>query len=380
MGNENIDFKKGLEGVIAALSKICDVDGINGNLSYYGYSIFDLAEQATYEEVAYLLLYGNLPAQKELDGFSARIKSFQKYDSTIISIFKELHSGTHPMKALQIAYALLGGVWDSSAKNNNVIETLIAYIAQTPLLIASYYRITNKQELIEPDKSLNFAGNFLYTLIGKKPSKDHEKIFNTILILHMEHGFNASTFTARVVASTLAPISCALSGATGSLYGPLHGGANEEVLKMLDEIGSPENVEKWIDTAIEQKRKISGMGHREYKVKDPRATVLQKSLHQFANDNRTKNRLAIAEKLESYFVKKMTEKGKKIYPNVDFYSGILLSSLGIPPILFTPIFALARVSGWSAHIREQWEDNRIFRPESVYIGEENKEYIPISER
>ena len=283
------------------------------------------------------------------------------------------------MKALQSSYAALGGIWDSTYKEK-FIETLIGYIEQTPLLVASHYRIMKQQEVITPDPQLSFSGNFLYMLSGKKPPKEEEKIFDKILILHMEHSLNASTFTARVVASSLPPVSSVISAATGSLFGPLHGGANEKVLQMIDEIGSIENVEKWIDGAIARKKKISGMGHRVYKVKDPRATILQKSLKAFAKDELSKKRLIISEKLEEYFVTRMTEKGKQIYPNVDFYSGILLNSIGIDPILFTPIFAIARVSGWAAHVREQWEDNRIFRPKALYIGEEGKKYIPITQR
>ncbi len=379
MSTETIPFAKGLEGVIAAESKICKVDGVKGDLSYYGYSIFDLSESATYEEVAYLLLYGKLPNEKELREFLILAKRYRKLEPSVLTIQKYLAKNTHPMKALQSSYAALGGIWDSTYKEK-FIETLIGYIEQTPLLVASHYRIMKQQEVITPDPQLSFSGNFLYMLSGKKPPKEEEKIFDKILILHMEHSLNASTFTARVVASSLPPVSSVISAATGSLFGPLHGGANEKVLQMIDEIGSIENVEKWIDGAIARKKKISGMGHRVYKVKDPRATILQKSLKAFAKDELSKKRLIISEKLEEYFVTRMTEKGKQIYPNVDFYSGILLNSIGIDPILFTPIFAIARVSGWAAHVREQWEDNRIFRPKALYIGEEGKKYIPITQR
>lgn len=238
----------------------------------------------------------------------------------------------------------------------------------------------NGLAVVEPEIDLSFAANFLYMIHGEKPTKENEEIFDKILVMHAEHGFCASTFTARVVASTLAPVSCALSAAVGALYGPLHGGANEGVLKMLEEIGSPDKVETWLAQAMAEKRKIDGMGHRIYKVKDPRAILIQGLLRAIKKNEDTQNKVAILEKLEENFTNLVEKQGKKIYPNVDFYSGTLLHIMNIDPILFTTIFAIARTVGWSAHIAEQWNDNRIFRPITLDTGNRDITYIPLSER
>lgn len=377
--NQEIKYSKGLDGVIAAESKISIVDGIAGKLYYYGYNIADLVEKSHFEEVSYLLLYGHIPSPSQLEAYIDKMLKYRRIHRSTLRILKSLPKETHPMKALQTAFSGLGGVWDNK-KNSHPAEILLAYISQVPLIVAAYYRIMNGLAVVEPEIDLSFAANFLYMIHGEKPTKENEEIFDKILVMHAEHGFCASTFTARVVASTLAPVSCALSAAVGALYGPLHGGANEGVLKMLEEIGSPDKVETWLAQAMAEKRKIDGMGHRIYKVKDPRAILIQGLLRAIKKNEDTQNKVAILEKLEENFTNLMEKQGKKIYPNVDFYSGTLLHIMNIDPILFTTIFAIARTVGWSAHIAEQWNDNRIFRPITLDTGNRDITYIPLSER
>lgn len=379
MTQETLHFAKGLEGVIASESRICRVDGEAGRLYYYGYPIEELVERSTYVEVAYLLLHGRLPNAGQLEHFQDKMLKYRRLHGSILRILKSLSHDTHPMKALQTGLSALGGIWDNKS-HVNATETLMAYISQVPLLVAAYYRIMNGQEVVEPDIHLSYAGNFLYMIHGTKPSDEHTALFDKVLILHAEHDFCASTFTARVVSSTLAPVSCTLSAAVGALYGPLHGGANEGALKMVEEIGGPENVEAYVDAALAAKKKVDGMGHRVYKVKDPRAIVIQELLRGMTKDAHSERLFATLERLEGYFTGLMAAKNKPVHPNVDFYSGTMLRILGLNPILYTCIFAIARVTGWSAHINEQWSDNRIFRPLSRFVGELGRPYVPVADR
>ena len=379
MTQETLHFAKGLEGVIAAESRICRVDGERGRLYYYGYPIEELVARSTFEEVAYLLLHGRLPTAAEFERFQDKMLKYRRLHGSILRILRSLSADTHPMKALQTGLSALGGIWDNKG-HANATETLMAYISQVPLLVAAYYRIMNDEEIVEPDIGLGYAGNFLYMIRGKAPTPEHASIFDKVLILHAEHDFCASTFTARVVASTLAPVSCALSAAIGALYGPLHGGANEGALMMVEEIGGPENVDAFLERAMAEKKKVDGMGHRVYKVKDPRAIILQGILEGMEKDPRSERLYRTLVRLEERFVGIMAAKGKPIHPNVDFYSGTLLRILGLNPILYTCIFAIARVTGWAAHINEQWSDNRIFRPLSRFVGDVDRPYVKIADR
>lgn len=376
---QDVVFSKGLEGVIASESRICRVDGELGRLYYYGYPIEDLVRHSTYEEVAYLLLFGKLPTASQMEHFQDKMLKYRRLHGSILRILKSLSADTHPMKALQTGLSALGGIWDNKT-HTNASETLMAYISQVPLLVAAYYRIMNGLEVVDPDINLSYAGNFLYMIHGKPPTAEHTAIFDKVLILHAEHDFCASTFTARVVASTLAPVSCVLSAAVGALYGPLHGGANEGALKMVEEIGSPDNVAAYVGKAMAEKKKVDGMGHRVYKVKDPRAIIIQGILRDMTKEPHAETLFRTLERLEEHFVGLMVAKGKSIYPNVDFYSGTLLRILGLSPILYTCIFATSRVTGWSAHINEQWADNRIYRPLSHFVGELGRPYVPIADR
>ncbi|MBF0314558.1 MAG: citrate/2-methylcitrate synthase [Oligoflexia bacterium] len=376
---ENIDYKKGLEDVIAAESKICLIDPVSGGLYYRGHNITELTEHSTFEETAYLLLEGHLPNEIELKHFNEKLLSYRKLHSNLLQIIRGLSKNCHPMKVLQTTIAALGGIWDNKGTDNPK-EICIAYLSQFPLIIAAYWRILNKQEIITPHKEFSHAGNFLYMLTGKVPTAKETSLLDKALILHMEHDLNASTFTARVVASSLAPVSAFLSAAIGSLSGPLHGGANEKVLEMVYEIGEESNVVPYLDKALATGKKVMGMGHRVYRTKDPRAIILQKYLKQASDSEDARKKVAILEKIEDYLARTFEEQHKKVYPNVDFYSGTLFHCLAINPLLFTPIFAMSRVVGWCAHVCEQWQDNRIFRPICHYTGERNLKYVNIEKR
>lgn len=376
-----VTYAKGLAGVIAAESKICRIDGQQGLLSYRGYTIQDLAENSTFSESAYLLLYGTLPTKTQLDDFDARLNSYRAIDDSVVAVLKALPKSTHPMLALQAGIASLGGVGEVPAGHNDEnFDRAIQLIARTPTIVAAWKRLSEGNEPLAPRADLGHGQNFLYMLTGEAPDEETGHIFDVCLILHMEHSFNASTFTARVVASTEAPMDASVSAAVGALYGPLHGGANERVLHMLDTIPSAGEAAAWLATALENKTKIMGMGHRVYRAKDPRAYVLEAFLKPIASKTGGSENLDKLLIIEAEMKRIMEEKGKPIYPNVDYFSGSLYQMLGIPTDLFTPIFAIARVVGWTAHILEQWEDNRIFRPRALYTGAESNTWKPFGDR
>lgn len=376
-----VEYSKGLDGVIAAESKICDIDGDLGLLSYRGYTIEDLADNSTFAEVAWLLLYGKLPTASELSGFEDILKSKRTVDASILGVLSSLPKSTHPMIAIQTAIAAHGALSPvPSGRNQANFERALELIARFPTIVAAWHRISKGLAPLDPRSDLGHGQNFLYMVTGEVPSAERGRIFDVCLILHMEHSFNASTFTGRVVASTMAPMDASVSAAVGALYGPLHGGANEGALHMLAEVSSVEDGERYVLSELGAKRKIFGMGHRVYKAKDPRSYVLEKYLAQVAATNDPKQHYAKLKRIETAMRAEMEKTGKKIYPNVDFFSGALYELLGIEISLFTPIFAVARVAGWCAHILEQWEDNRIFRPECLYSGDSGKKWVPASER
>lgn len=376
-----VEYSKGLDGVIAAESKICDIDGDLGLLSYRGYTIEDLADNSTFAEVAWLLLYGSLPTAAELEGFENILKSKRTIDASIVGVLSSLPKSTHPMIAIQTAIAAHGSLSPvASGRNQANFDRALELIARFPTIVAAWHRISKGLAPLDPRSDLGHGQNFLYMVTGEVPSDERGRIFDVCLILHMEHSFNASTFTGRVVASTMAPMDASVSAAVGALYGPLHGGANEGALHMLAEVSSVEDGTRYVLSELGAKRKIFGMGHRVYKAKDPRSYVLEKYLAQVAATNDPKQHYAKLKTIETAMRAEMEKTGKKIYPNVDFFSGALYELLGIEISLFTPIFAVARVAGWCAHILEQWEDNRIFRPECLYSGDSGKKWIPVSER
>ena len=376
-----MSFTPGLAGVIAAESSISSIDGQNGILRYRGIRIEELAESSSFEEVVYLLLFGALPNQEQLAALDARLKSNRTIPEGVVNLLKTLPTSTHPMVALQTATGALAAYYPHFEVENfeENEAAVIRMIASFPTIVAAFDRIRKGLEILEPMDNLDHAANFLYMLNGEVPDEKQRRIIDVALILHAEHGFNASTFTGRVVGSTMANPYGALSAAVGSLSGPLHGGANERVLHMLDEIeGGVDGVAAWFTQAQAEKRKIMGLGHRVYKVKDPRATVLQGMARDLFASHGSTPLYDMAVRLEMIAKERIGSKG--IAPNVDFYSGLVYQKLGMEVDLFTPFFAIARISGWGSHWSEQLKNNRIYRPTQQYVGETDASYVPMSER
>ena len=375
-------FAKGLEGVIAAESKICRVDGEKGQLYYMGYSIADLAEHCSFEEVTYLLLYAELPTSKELTVFSAKMRNARDLPEPVIDMIRDFPGGAHPMELLQSVIAYLSSYVTHRihhGPNCNCRDTL-HQIAEIATVVATYQRFQEGKEYLPPRKDLSHGANFLYLLRGEEPDPLEGEIMDKGLILQAEHSFNASTFTARVVASTMSTCYCSISAAIGALFGSLHGGANERVMNMVDEIGKKENARDWVNKALDNKQKVMGMGHRVYRAKDPRSIVIEEHIRKLGELKGETTSYDILKEVELAFRDRMAEKGKLLYPNVDFFSGAVYRMLGIPTILFTPIFAMARAAGWLSHILEQRVDNRLFRPKALYNGHEQRKLVPIGER
>ena len=375
---------KGLRDVIADESKIGFIDSQKGILAYRGYTVQTLAQNSSFIETSYLLLYGKLPTQTELEAFDKKLRKIRELPPDVLKMAKLFPSKTHPMVSLQTIVAALGAFSKdpASAKPREVLlDHCMELIAQFPTVIAACSRATNKKPFIKSNPKLDHSSNFLTMLTGKTPDLEMAKMFDVCLILHAEHSFNASTFTARVVASTLSSFHASISGAIGSLYGPLHGGANEKVLEMISEIKSPADVENWVLGKFSRKEKIMGMGHPIYQVKDPRSYILEEMLRQLSQKKNNSKEYEILKKIEEVTRREMEKRGKTdVWPNVDFFSGALYKLMGIPVELFTPLFAMARISGWAAHILEQLEDNRIYRPDCAYVGPHDLAYTPISQR
>jgi len=370
----------GLAGIPAAESAVSFIDGQAGILEYRGHRIEQLAEKSNFEEVSWLLLYGELPTQAELDGFRKQLAEWRKQPDALRQVIRSYPTDGHPMDALQASFAALGMVSPrvDLANAEQCNDAIIRIIAATGPLIANFERSRKGLDFLDPDPELSTAGNFLYMLNGERPSELMTKILDVALILHADHTMNASTFAARVVASTEADPYTVCSSAVGALTGPLHGGANERVLNQLEAIGSPENVKPWLENALESKSKVMGFGHRVYKTKDPRATSLQGLVRELFAAHGSTPIYDIALELENEVVSRLGSKG--IYPNVDFFSGIVYQKLGIPTDAFTPIFALARVVGYLSHWREQMQDNKLFRPGQIYVGKRDLEWVPMAER
>ncbi|MCX5942147.1 MAG: citrate synthase [Cyanobacteria bacterium] len=355
-------FRPGLEGVPATQSAICDIDGQKGILSYRGYAVEDLAAQSSFLETAYLLVWGALPTASQLEDFQQEVQMHRRVSFRIRDMMKSFPSAGHPMDALQSSAASLGLFYSRRALDNPeyIYGAVVRLIAKIPTMVAAFQLIRKGQDPIQPRDDLPYAANFLYMLTEREPDPLAARIFDACLILHAEHSLNASTFSARVTASTLTDPYAVVASAVGTLAGPLHGGANEDVLEMLEQIGTEDRVEAWLDQAMAQKQKIMGFGHREYKVKDPRAVILQQLAEQLFDQFGHDPMYDLARRLEAVAAERLGAKG--IYPNVDFYSGLVYRKLGIPVDLFTPIFAIARVAGWLAHWKEQIGANRIYRP------------------
>ncbi len=373
-------IQPGLDGVPVAESAVSLIDGKRARLSYRGIAVEVLAKESCFEETAWLLLKGDLPTQRELADFDQELRHRRRLKYKLKDLIKCLPETGHPMGALQAAVAALGMFYPARDVTNAESNWLsaIRLIAKLPTIVAAFHRLRHGDEAINPRDDLDHAANFYYMLFEREPSPAIRKIIDACLILHAEHTMNASTFSGRVTASTLADPYTVISAAIGTLTGPLHGGANEEVLEMLQEIGSVKNVKSWLDSAVANKKKIMGFGHRVYKVKDPRATVLQDLAENVFTETGRPESYQIAVDLERVATGVLGPKG--IYPNVDFYSGIVYSALGIPKDLFTPIFAVSRVAGWLAHWFEQLKNNRIYRPEQIYVGKTDVAYVPLEKR
>ena len=374
------EYRPGLADVPVAESAISFIDGKRARLEYRGIAVETLARESTFEETSWLLLKGELPTQRELVLFDAQLKEHRRLKYKLVDMMKCMPESGHPMSALQASVAALGMFYPSRNVSNSQInwDSVVRLVAKMPTLVAAFHRLRHGDEAIPPRDDLSHAANFYYMLFGREPSTAVARVLDACLVLHAEHTMNASTFSARVTGSTLADPFAVIAAAVGTLKGPLHGGANEEVLDMLEEIGEAGKATAWLEHAIATKKKIMGMGHRVYKVKDPRATVLQElAEHVFAESGKPAC-YGVALQLEEVAVRLLGPKG--IYPNVDFFSGIVYEALDIPRDLFTPIFAIARVTGWLSHWLEQLRNNRIFRPEQVFVGVADAVYTPIDQR
>jgi citrate synthase len=376
-----VEYVPGLAGVPAARSKVCRIDGHAGVLEYRGYSIETLAENSTFEEVAYLLLKGRLPNRTELDGFIAELRNHRRLKFRIVDVIKILPETGHPMEALVATLSAVGMFYPHTIMDTPEQRwgATVRIMTKVPTMVAAYHRIRNGDEPVMPRDDLGHAANFIFMLTGKEPDPLVARMMDVAFILHAEHGMNASTFAARVTGSTLADPYAVISAAIATLAGPLHGGANEDVLAMLrsipDGVGG---VRAWAEEQVAAKAKVAGFGHRVYKVKDPRATILQGLVGQVFKKFGSTPLYDVAVELEKTMAGLVGSKG--VYPNVDFYSGIVYEKLAIPSDLFTPIFAIARTAGWLAHWLEQLETNRIFRPSQIYEGARELTYVPIAQR
>jgi citrate synthase len=372
----------GLRDVVAAPSSICFIDGEQGILNYSGYNIHQLAEHSTFEEVVYLLWNGRLPKRRELDELNSALAANRKLPVELIALIKSFPRDVVPMDALRTAISALA-FYDPD-RNDNSLEAnrrkAIRLTAQFASVVAAIDRIRHGQLPLDPDPKLSHAANFLYLLNGKEPLDVEARAFDIALILHADHEFNASTFAARVTAGTLADLYASITSAIGALSGPLHGGANEQVMRMLIEIGSVEKVDNYIKQKLAAGEKIMGIGHAVYRTEDPRATHLRKMSKEIGKRQGDSKWFDMSQRIEDLVVKEMTSKQKPIRPNVDFYSASTYYMLGIPIDLYTPIFAVSRISGWTAHVLEQYANNKLIRPRSEYTGEMDLKYTPIDRR
>jgi citrate synthase len=360
---------RGLEGVVAATTRLCDLDGVRGRLAYRGYDIAELAGHVRFEEVVWLLWHGELPQTAEREALGAELVGGATLPPSVLKALKLLPRTVHPMRVLQGGIALLGGLDpdgdDGSPEANG--RKAIRLVAQTAALTAAFHRIRQGRRPLLPRPGLSHAANFLYMLAGRKPRAVQVRAFDAALVLYAEHELNASTFTARVVASTLADMHAAVSAAIGALKGPLHGGAGEAVMRTLEEIGSPDQADAFTQRALAEKRRLMGFGHRVYKSGDPRARILRTLAAKACQQSGQGIWFDIAVKLHE-----AVSREKGLIPNVDFYSAPLFAALGIPVDLFVPVIAVSRIGGWTAHLLEQYADNRLIRPRAEYVGPDHR--------
>jgi citrate synthase len=370
------EIKAGLKDIVVAKSEVSFIDGEKGNLIYAGINIHELAENATFEEVIYLLLHRKLPNKSELNELNQTLVDNRKVPEEVLKLLRLLPKTTEPMDALRTAVSSLAS-FDPNPHDNSIEmseKRVLWLVAQIPTLVAAFQRIRSGQEIIPPQNKLGYAANFLYMLWGKEPDPTSSRVFDIAMILHADHGFNASTFAARVTASTLSDVYSAITTAIGTLKGPLHGGANQRVMEMLTEIGDHDPIE-WIKAALAKHEKIMGFGHRVYHTEDPRATHLRKMSQQLCMATGNLKWYEMSKKIEDFM-----KAEKNINANVDFYSASVYYALHIPTDLFTLLFAMSRMAGWGAHVLEQYADNRLIRPREEYVGPKDQHYLPLEKR
>jgi citrate synthase len=372
-------FKEGLEDVVVSTSEICFIDGREGRLLYRGYDVDDLVQHSSFEEVVYLLWHGALPSRKELEAHLKTLGSTasRRLPPRLVTILRQLPRKSTPMEVLRTGVSALSAFDPDAADNSReaTVRKAIRLTAQLPTLVAAWERLRRGQAPVGPTPRLNLAANFLYMLTGKKPSDLAAKTFDVALILHADHEFNASTFAARVTAATLSDLHSAIVSGISALKGPLHGGANEQVMRMVEQVRTPERAEAWIRKALADKVRIMGFGHRVYRVEDPRAKHLRRLATELGRQAETPHYVQILNT-----VARVLGEEKKIYPNVDLYSGAAYAAMGIPTDQFTPIFAMSRVVGWAAHVLEQHAHNRLIRPRAEYTGPARQAYVPLDRR
>ena len=368
---------RGLEGVVAAETQLCDLDGANGRLAYRGYDIADLAQQATFEQVTYLLLHDDLPTPARLDAFVVALTAARAIPPELVQAFRLMPRDTDPMRVLQAAVAILGmsdpDATDSSHAAN--VRKAVRLTSQVATAICAHHRVRQGKEVVSPAAGLGHAANFLYMLTGERPNAAAVKAFDASLTLYAEHELNASTFTTRTIVSTQSDMHSAVAGGVGALKGPLHGGAGEAVMRTLMEIGEVGNVDRFTEQALASKRRFMGMGHRVYKAGDPRAAILRGMAEEACRQSGQFKWYEMAVALHARI-----SKAKGLIPNVDFYSAPLFYSLGIPVDLFTPVIAAGRIAGWCANIVEQHDDNRLIRPRADYVGPTRRPYVELGKR
>jgi citrate synthase len=377
MSSEANVAKTGLEGVVAAQSSLSDVNGEEGKLIYAGYDIHDLAKHATFEEVIFLLWNGKLPTTAELDRLKSQLNKETRLPAEIIELIGSIPKTANPMDMLRTVVSALG-LYDPDAADNSIeanVRKAVRLTAKFPIIVTTFQRVRNGQPPVHPREDLSLAGNFLYTLDGKEPDDIATRTMDVAFVLHADHELNASTFAARVTAATKSDMYSAIVSAIGTLKGPLHGGANEGVIKNLLEIGSVEAVEPWVKNAFANREKIMGFGHRVYRTVDPRATHLSEMSRKLGERTGETRWYEMSKRMEEVVMRE-----KHLNANVDFYSASTYYALGIPTDLFTPIFACSRISGWTAHVLEQFRNNRLIRPRAEYIGPRGLKYVPIAQR
>jgi citrate synthase len=369
--------QSGLRGAVVGDTRLSSIDGEKGNLIYCGIDIHDLARSSTFEEVAYLLWFGALPTAAHLEEFRASLNRHRLLPDGLFGLMQDLPKNGTPMDALRTAVSALG-LFDRSVNDMSraaQVEKALKLTAVFPTILAAYHRLSEGLEPISPDPKLDTAANFLYMFTGQAPEAQAARVLDVSLILHADHGMNASTFAAIVTAATLSDMYAAITSAIGTLKGPLHGGANEGVIHNLLDIGDLENVTPWVDKKFAAHEKIMGFGHAVYKAYDPRATELKRIAKEVGASAGTTKWVDMTERMEQ-----AVWKAKQLYPNVDLYSASVYYTLGIPTQYFTPVFAISRVAGWAAHCMEQYADNKLIRPRANYVGARDVHYVPIAER